>query len=127
VKAIMELRNVNMTYQSPNGEIHALKDINFTVSDGEFVCIVGPSGCGKSTLLSIISGLLAPTSGNIILNGEILNGPSRKIGYMLQKDHLFEWRTILKNVLLGVEIQKAVTPAEIKEEAYKFIANLRAL
>jgi NitT/TauT family transport system ATP-binding protein len=120
VKAIMELRNVNMTYQSPNGEIHALKDINFTVSDGEFVCIVGPSGCGKSTLLSIISGLLAPTSGNIILNGEILNGPSRKIGYMLQKDHLFEWRTILKNVLLGVEIQKAVTP-EIKEKAIQFL------
>ncbi|MGI6453035.1 MAG: ABC transporter ATP-binding protein [Syntrophomonadaceae bacterium] len=120
MKAIMELRNVNMTYQSPNGEIHALKDINFTVSDGEFVCIVGPSGCGKSTLLSIISGLLAPTSGNIILNGEILNGPSRKIGYMLQKDHLFEWRTILKNVLLGVEIQKAVTP-EIKEKAIQFL------
>jgi len=119
VKAV-EVRDVGMTYQSANGEIHALENINFTVSEGEFVCIVGPSGCGKSTLLSLISGLLTPTSGNIFLHGEKITGPSRKTGYMLQKDHLFEWRTILKNILLGVEIQKALTP-EIKEKAIMFL------
>ena len=73
--------------------------------------IIGPSGCGKSTLLSIISGLLAPTSGNVLIEGEQVTGPSKKVGYMLQKDHLFDWRTIMQNVLLGLEIQKSVTPS----------------
>ncbi len=116
MNTVMELHNINMKYQSENGEINALENIDFTVNDGEFVCIVGPSGCGKSTLLSIMSGLLSPTSGTVLLNGEQVSGTSRKIGYMLQKDHLFEWRTILQNALLGLEIQKALTPAT-KEKA----------
>lgn len=120
MKPVVEVCNVSMNYQSPNGEINALENISFSVSDGEFICIVGPSGCGKSTLLSIISGLLTPTSGQVLLNGEQLAGPSEKTGYMLQKDHLFEWRSILQNVLLGVEIQKVVTP-QIKEKAITFL------
>lgn len=120
MKQVVELCGISMTYQSPNGEIKALEDITFSVSDGEFICIVGPSGCGKSTLLSIMSGLLSPTSGKVLLNGEHLSGPSSKSGYMLQKDHLFEWRTILQNVLLGAEIQKAVS-SEIKERAIAFL------
>ncbi|MEL7567971.1 MAG: ABC transporter ATP-binding protein [Dehalobacterium sp.] len=120
MKARVELDNIGMKYQSLNGEINALEKINFTVYDGEFICIVGPSGCGKSTLLSIISGLLTPTSGNIFLNGEEITGTSKKIGYMLQKDHLFEWRTILQNVLLGLEIQKAVTK-KTKEHALQLL------
>jgi len=117
---VVNISNVAMNYQSPNGEINALKNINFSINDGEFVSIVGPSGCGKSTLLSIISGLLAPTSGQVFLYGEQLAGPSQKAGYMLQKDHLFEWRTILQNVLLGVEIQKQITP-ETKQKAVTFL------
>lgn len=113
---LVELHNIGMKYQSPNGEINALEEISFIVKNGEFVCVVGPSGCGKSTLLSIISGLLAPTSGRILLDGEQVTGTSAKVGYMLQKDHLFEWRTILQNVLLGLEIQKALSP-EAKETA----------
>ncbi|NMA14018.1 MAG: ATP-binding cassette domain-containing protein, partial [Clostridia bacterium] len=101
MKTGVELQKICMKYQSLNGEINALENVNFTVSHREFVSIVGPSGCGKSTLLSIISGLLTPTSGSVLLNGEKITGPSRKVGYMLQKDHLFEWRTILQNVLLG--------------------------
>lgn len=120
MKPVVEVSNVNMTYQSPNGEIHALDDISFVVHEGEFVSIVGPSGCGKSTLLSIISGLLKPTSGEVLLYGEPNTGPSRKTGYMLQKDHLFEWRTILHNVLLGVEIQKTLTP-EAREKALNYL------
>lgn len=116
MQAVVELYNIGMKYQSENGEINALENIDFTVYDGEFVCIVGPSGCGKSTLLSIMSGLLTPTSGKVSLNGEQITGTSRKIGYMLQKDHLFEWRTILQNVLLGLEIQKLLRP-ETKEKA----------
>jgi NitT/TauT family transport system ATP-binding protein len=104
-----------MKYHSLNGEITALEQIDFEVKKGEFVCIVGPSGCGKSTLLSMIAGLLAPASGQIRIEGISVAGTSAKVGYMLQKDYLFEWRTILENVLLGLEIRKGISP---KSKAY---------
>ena len=122
MRVAVEALDITMKYHSPNGEIDALKGINFTIDTGEFACIVGPSGCGKSTLLSIISGLLKPTSGGIFLDGELVTGPSPKIGYMLQKDHLFEWRTILQNTLLGLEIQKALTK-ESKEKALSLLST----
>ena len=98
---ILEVKNICKTYQSKNGEIKALKNISFAIKQGEYISIIGPSGCGKSTLLSIIAGLENKTSGEIYIDG--------KIGYMLQKDNLLEWRTIYKNVLLGLEIQKENT------------------
>lgn len=113
---LVEVHNLGMKYQSLNGEITALENINFSVHEGEFVSIVGPSGCGKSTLLSIISGLLHATSGTVFLGGEKVMGSSPKIGYMLQKDHLFDWRTIYQNVILGLEIRKVMTP-DAKEHA----------
>lgn len=119
MNCVVELQNIGMKYQSLNGEIPALENINLQVCQGEFVSIVGPSGCGKSTLLSIVSGLLPPSTGNVLVEGEQLTGPSKKIGYMLQKDHLFDWRTIMQNVCLGLEIQKAVTP-----EAKKYAERL---
>ena len=117
---VVEVHSVGMKYQSLNGEITALEAIDFSVRDGEFVSIVGPSGCGKSTLLSIISGLLTSTSGTVLLCGEKVTGTSQRIGYMLQKDHLFDWRTIYQNVILGLEIRKALTP-EAKERALKLL------
>ena len=102
MKKILEVKDICKTYQSQNGEIEALKNISFDICEGEYISIIGPSGCGKSTLLSIISGLENKTSGEIYIDG--------KIGYMLQKDNLLEWRTIYKNVLLGLEIQKENTP-----------------
>ena len=101
MEKILEVKNICKTYQAQNGEIEALKDINFCVEEGEYISIIGPSGCGKSTLLSIIAGLENKTSGEIDIKG--------KMGYMLQKDNLLEWRTIYKNVLLGLEIQKSLT------------------
>lgn len=102
---LVEVRNLGMKYQSPNGEIHAVRDVSLTVKKGEFVSLVGPSGCGKSTILSIISGLIKPTSGSVRIGGEWVRGTSKKVGYMLQKDHLFDWRTIYQNVLLGLEVR----------------------
>lgn len=98
MKKVLEIKNICKTYQAPNGEIDALKNISFDINEGEYISIIGPSGCGKSTLLSIIAGLEGKTSGEIYIDG--------KIGYMLQKDNLLEWRTIYNNVLLGLEIQK---------------------
>lgn len=89
-----------------SGETPTLSEINFTVEEGEFVAVVGPSGCGKSTILNLISGLIKPESGSIFIQGKPIGESDLKIGYMLQKDHLFEWRTIYRNVILGLEIQK---------------------
>jgi len=108
---VLEVKNMCKTYQAQNGEIEALKNINFDVNEGEYISIIGPSGCGKSTLLSIIAGLENKTSGEIYVDG--------KIGYMLQKDNLLEWRTIYKNVLLGLEIQKSNT-----DENKKYVDEL---
>lgn len=103
---LLELKNISFAYHSMSGETLALSDINFTIEEGEFVAVVGPSGCGKSTILNLISGLVKPESGSILVRGESLEESSLNIGYMLQKDHLFEWRTIYRNVILGLEIQK---------------------
>lgn len=105
MKPLLELAHVSYAYHSKNGETIALTDISFEVPKGEFIAVVGPSGCGKSTLLSLISGLLLPESGSVLFE-QSEQGFRDKIGYMLQKDHLFEWRSIYKNVILGLEIQK---------------------
>lgn len=110
-KTVLEVKNIDKTYQAQNGEIEALKNINFDVKQGEYISIIGPSGCGKSTLLSIIAGLEPKTSGEIYIDG--------KVGYMLQKDNLLEWRTIYKNVLLGLEIKK-----ELTEENKQYVIEL---
>lgn len=105
----IEIQKVSMTYQSPDGEVEALRDVSFTIPEGSFVSIVGPSGCGKSTLLSLMAGLEKPTEGHILLDGAAVTGPTEKVGLMPQKDQLFEWRTIWKNVLLGPEIRREYT------------------
>lgn len=104
MEEVLKLENVSKTYQAKNGEIEALKNINFSVEEGEFVSIIGPSGCGKSTLLSIIAGLEEKSSGKIYIDKTKIEGVSSKIGYMLQKDSLLEWRTIYNNVIFGLEI-----------------------
>lgn len=114
MKYLVEIHNLGMKYQSLKGEINALEDINLSIKKGEFICIVGPSGCGKSTLLSLISGLLPSSAGSVVINGMKVSGPFYEVGYMLQKDHLFDWRTILDNVLLGLEIRHDMTEQNIK-------------
>ena len=102
---LLALSNIHYSYHELSGETKALENISFNVYPGEFIAIVGPSGCGKSTLLSMIAGLITPEEGRITLYGNSLTSVKTRIGYMLQKDHLFEWRSILGNVLLGLEIQ----------------------
>lgn len=102
---ILEVKNIGKKYQNKEGEILALKNVNFRVKKGEFVSIIGPSGCGKSTLLSIIAGLEEKTTGEIYIEGEKVNGISSKIGYMLQRDCLLEWRNILINTMFGLEVK----------------------
>lgn len=102
---LLTFKNVNYFYQTKTDEIFALNNINFNIENRSFVSLVGPSGCGKTTILSLTAGLLTPSSGEIVLDGE-KNIDTTKIGYMFQKDHLFDWRTVWKNITLGLEIQK---------------------
>ena len=118
----VELRDVGLRYFGREGETEALKGISLAVAPGEFVAIIGPSGCGKSTLLSLISGLFAPTEGSVLIDGRPVSGPNRKVGYMLQQDYLFEWRTILENAVLGAEIQGA-SLAKARERATALLAR----
>jgi NitT/TauT family transport system ATP-binding protein len=118
----VELRSVGLRYFGWEGETEALQNISLSVAPGEFVAVIGPSGCGKSTLLSLIAGLLAPTEGSVLVDGRPVAGPNRKIGYMLQQDYLFEWRTILENVVLGAEIQGA-SMAVARERARQLLTR----
>ena len=99
-----------------------LRGISLSIKRREFVTLLGPSGCGKSTLLSLICGLMKPQTGEILLNGEPVLGNSPQIGYMLQHDHLFEWRTIYRNILLGPEISHTLNK-EIREKAKSMLTQ----
>lgn len=103
MKEVLKFERVEMRYHTKNGETVAVKDLSFSVKQGEFLAVVGPSGCGKTTLLSLAAGLLKPSAGKIE-NGGVT------FGYMLQKDELFPWRTVEKNVFLPLEIQRRNTP-----------------
>jgi NitT/TauT family transport system ATP-binding protein len=97
---ILELNHITKNYHEISNETQAIADVSLAARDGEILSLVGPSGCGKSTLLSIISGLVKPSSGEVLLTRPVT------LGYMPQRDHLFEWRDILSNACLGLEIQK---------------------
>lgn len=108
-KIIVEIKDIGMIYHSLDGETEAIQNISLNIHKGEIVGIVGPSGCGKSTLLSIIAGLMEPSSGQVFINKENVIDSSSNIGYMFQNDQLLEWRTILHNVMLGIEIQRRLS------------------
>lgn len=105
----LKVENICMNYHTPDSETEALKNISFSIKEGEFLSIVGPSGCGKSTLLNIISGLIPPSSGEVFINNTNIKDKFPQIGYMFQKDNLFEWLTVWDNVILGLKIEKKIT------------------
>ena len=111
---VLRLENISKTYQDINDETVAIKDFSYDFQKGRFTSIVGPSGCGKSTLLSIVSRLEVPTSGTIYMDNSKLTSKNCNIGYMLQRDYLLEWRTVYKNVLLGLEIRKKLNAQTIE-------------
>jgi len=119
----LEYRNVTMRFATKGrGALTAIRDVGFAVRDGEVVSLIGPSGCGKSTLLNIGSGLTAPSEGAAFVDGERVQGPNAHVAFMLQKDLLLPWRTIVENVMFGVEIQ-GVPLAERQRRAENLLAS----
>lgn len=112
MEPILSLNHIYYSYHDKNGEIPVINDLSFLIEPGSFTSIVGPSGCGKSTLLSLLCGLIKPESGTIFIQPSKDSNNSR-MGYMLQKDNLFEWRSIYKNVMLGLEINNRKTPENV--------------
>jgi len=114
--SVVEIKNLNLIYQSTKSETEALTDINLTIEKEEFVSIVGPSGCGKTTILSLITGLIKPTSGQVLVMGKTPNLKNNFCGYMFQRDNLLPWRTIENNIYFGLELKKLASK-ERKEKA----------
>lgn len=108
---IVQVKNLSMNFYTKEGELEVLRDMNFSLNKGEILTLLGPSGCGKSTILNILTNLLKPTEGEVQINGDI--------GYMFQKDNLLEWRNIIDNITIGLEIQNKKTP-----EALENVENL---
>lgn len=105
----LKIDHIHHTYFTKTSAVTALSDVSLTVEEGEFVSFLGPSGCGKSTLLSIIAGLLSPTEGTMTLENQPIRSLKNDIGYMLQQDYLFPWKTIEENILLGLKIASRLT------------------
>lgn len=119
---LVEIKNLNLIYQSIKHETEALKDVNINIKEHEFISIVGPSGCGKTTILSLISGLIKPTSGSIKVLGKTPNAKDDICGYMFQRDNLLPWRNIEKNLYFGLEIKRKNT-SERKQYALTLAEN----
>ncbi|MWA15027.1 ABC transporter ATP-binding protein [Streptomyces sp. BA2] len=116
----VRLDDVAVRFRTKKKDVTALRDVSLNVGAGEFVAIVGPSGCGKSTLLKLVAGLLAPSSGGVLLNGEQVRGPRRDIGYVFQRAALLDWRTARRNILLQAEM-RGIPGAEARARADELI------
>jgi len=124
--ACVELKEVSMTYAGhPGPEVPALDGVTCTIPASQFCSIVGPSGCGKSTLLMVVAGLYRPSGGKVVINDEPVNGPWHGVGMVFQRDVLLEWRTVLDNVLLPIEVKRL--PASKFGERARWLLRLVGL
>ncbi|KHD85959.1 ABC transporter ATP-binding protein [Bacillus ginsengihumi] len=121
--SFLNINNVSHTYFTSRHVTKAIDHISFTVEEGEFVSLLGPSGCGKTTLLSIIAGLMQPTEGEISIDGKRPHVQHSSIGYMLQQDYLFPWKTIEENILLGLKMMKLLNETS-KHDALQLLADI---
>jgi NitT/TauT family transport system ATP-binding protein len=117
---VLDIQGVSAIFQNGNGGLHALKQISFEIHEQEFACILGPSGSGKSTLLRILAGLLPASEGQIFYGTEPLTGPRREVGFVFQKANLMPWRTVIRNILLPLELV-GLHPAEAERRAQEMV------
>src|ERR1700709_1324996 len=116
----LALRNIRKSFSNKQGTVDVLGGLTFDINERDFVSIIGPSGCGKTTVFNVIAGLLDPDGGEIVYRGNPVSGLRGKVGYMMQKDLLLPWRTVLQNVLLGPEL-KRIPVAEARDMAMEYL------
>ncbi|WP_368652426.1 ABC transporter ATP-binding protein [Ornithinibacillus sp. 4-3] len=121
--SFLTLEKISHHYFSDKNYTKALDHISCSIKEGEFVSILGPSGCGKSTVLSIIAGIIQPTKGKVLLKNEPISETKLAIGYMLQQDYLFPWKTIIENVILGPKIAKTLSK-QTEEQGLKLLEEV---
>lgn len=121
MKEAIHIKGCRLIYPMKDGTIHALEDVNFTANEGEFLSIVGPSGCGKSTLIKVVAGLLPTTRGEAWVEGELVQGPHKNVGIVFQNAVLLAWRSVLRNIMLQVEVRKGFDKQEYMEKAMELI------
>ncbi|MCR5304798.1 MAG: ATP-binding cassette domain-containing protein [Lachnospiraceae bacterium] len=120
---LLELAQVSLVYDSSQGSVEALKDVDMKIYSREFVCVLGPSGCGKSTLLSLIAGFQKATTGEILLEGERIEGIDRHRGVVFQRDNLFEWFNVRNNISYGLRM-RGMGKKEIKEQTDSMLEKM---
>ncbi len=121
---ILSMQGISRIFRAARGDVVALSDVTFDVQEGEFVAVVGPSGCGKSTVLNIVVGLFEATTGKKLFRGQAYPGINREIGYVTQADNLFPWKTVLQNVVFGLDLREIGSPAERREKAIELIRKV---
>ena len=125
--ALISIRNVSHTFKTDSGPLHVLDGLDVSIAEGQFTAVVGPSGCGKSTLTRLVAGLMTPDSGDVRLHGELVRGPRSTVGMAFQNPVLLEWRSILRNVMLPLEIVPDRVPAAEHESRARELLELVGL
>jgi NitT/TauT family transport system ATP-binding protein len=116
----LALRDIRKSFAARSGPVRVLDGLSFEIFEGDFVSIIGPSGCGKTTIFNIIAGLVAPDDGTLHYEGQVVAGLRGRVGYMMQKDLLLPWRTVLGNVVLGLEL-RGVEAGEARDKARHYL------
>ena len=118
----LSLQNLKKSFTSRGETLQVLNGVDINVEEGGFLSVIGPSGCGKTTVFNIIAGLLKPDSGDLFVDGIPTTDLRGRVGYMMQKDLLFPWRTVLQNVTSGLEL-KNLSPSEVNEQAMDYLST----
>lgn len=121
---LIEFNHVSMSFDSPSGVINVLNDVNFSMKRGEKLCVVGPSGCGKTTILNLIAGFLTPTAGEVKINGRLVEAPGADRTVVFQKDAVYPWLTVRKNLEFGPKV-RGVDPEEYTARVERYLQKVR--
>ncbi len=125
MEPVLIAKRLSKSFPNGSGKLVAIEDVSFELKPQEFLCVVGPSGCGKTTLLKLLAGLLEPTEGEVIFEGQMLIKPRRRIGFVFQDANLMPWRTVYDNIALPLELQGS--PMEVIEERTRSLIHLVGL